>query len=300
MKFFKEYFQIQNFIFNHPLAKRHKLKAFSNFFLWQASQFLWPHEREIPFIMNTKLISKKGLTGVTGNIYTGLHDFEDMGFLIHFLRKSDLFFDIGANIGTYTILASGVTGASSVSFEPVPKTFNYLKRNIAINNLQDLVRLRNIGLSKGPDKLFFTINYDTVNHVTNRSEYNEENYILVDVDCFNNIIKIEGVPILVKIDVEGFETEVLRGMDLLSTSNTLKAIIIELNGSGSRYGFDDTKVHHHLIESGYHPFKYNPFDRKLTPSTSFGSINTIYINDVDFVKMRLETSDSFQVFSENI
>jgi len=43
----------------------------------------------------------------------------DMGFLLHFLRKDDLFLDVGANIGSYTVLAGGAVGAKSISFEPV-------------------------------------------------------------------------------------------------------------------------------------------------------------------------------------
>lgn len=51
------------------------------------------------------------MTGATGNIYVGLHEFEDMAFLLHVLRRTDLFVDVGANIGSYTILAGGAAGA---------------------------------------------------------------------------------------------------------------------------------------------------------------------------------------------
>ena len=63
------------------------------------------------------------MTGATGNIYTGLHEFEDMMFLLHLLRPGDIFVDAGANIGSYTVLASAVVGAKSISFEPVPPLF---------------------------------------------------------------------------------------------------------------------------------------------------------------------------------
>src|SRR5450432_2639822 len=95
--------KIFNFIDQHPLARRHKFKAMYRFFFWQLSQLFYPHEVIIPFVGSTKLIVKKGLTGATGNIYTGLEEFSDMGFLLHFLRKTDLFADIGANIGSYTV-----------------------------------------------------------------------------------------------------------------------------------------------------------------------------------------------------
>jgi thymidylate synthase len=65
------------------------------------------------------------MTGATGNIYAGLHEFEDMAFLLHLLRSEDMFADVGSNIGSYTILASGVVGAKSVAFEPVPSTYHF-------------------------------------------------------------------------------------------------------------------------------------------------------------------------------
>jgi hypothetical protein len=64
----------------------------------------------------------------TGNIYTGLHEFEDMSFLLHFLRPADLFIDIGANVGAYTIFASGIVAATSISIEPISQIFEILKK----------------------------------------------------------------------------------------------------------------------------------------------------------------------------
>ena len=73
------------------------------------------------------------MTGITGNWYCGLHEFHEMAFVLHFLRKNDTFIDVGANVGSYTILAA-VTGSNVISIEPIPSTFNYLKNNVSINN----------------------------------------------------------------------------------------------------------------------------------------------------------------------
>jgi hypothetical protein len=43
-------------------------------------------------------LRRKSAFCVTGNIYCGLHEFADMGFVLHFLRPGDLFVDVGANI----------------------------------------------------------------------------------------------------------------------------------------------------------------------------------------------------------
>ena len=52
------------------------------------------------------------MIGATGNLFCGLHEIEDMGFVLHFLRSDDIFLDVGVNVGTYTVLAAGVAGSS--------------------------------------------------------------------------------------------------------------------------------------------------------------------------------------------
>src|SRR5215212_3903441 len=118
------------YIVNHPLNRSNKLAAIKRYFNWQVSSRLNPHPVIYPFVEGSSLVVQKSMTGATGNVYCGLHEFNDMGFLLHFLRPGDLFFDIGANIGSYTILASAVVGASTVSFEPVPSTFRNLQKNV--------------------------------------------------------------------------------------------------------------------------------------------------------------------------
>src|SRR3982751_4530651 len=128
------------FIFSHPLGKKHPLTSMFRLLLWQIQSSLSPSKLIVkPFIHPVKFYAKKGLTGITGNIYTGLHEFSDMGFLLHFLRPEDVFFDIGANVGSYTLLASGVSKAKSITLEPVKATFNILQQNITLNNLQNKV-----------------------------------------------------------------------------------------------------------------------------------------------------------------
>ena len=115
----KTLFKIIQFIWQHPLASRNRPLAFKRFFSWQIRQKLRPHAENVPFVEDSILVVEKGMAGATGNIYTGLLEFEDMAFLLHTLRSGDTFADIGANVGAYTILAAKNAGASVVSFDPV-------------------------------------------------------------------------------------------------------------------------------------------------------------------------------------
>jgi hypothetical protein len=55
-------------------------------------------------------------------VHCGFHEAADMAFVLHLLRPDDRFLDIGANVGTYTILSSGVAQAHSITLEPIPAT----------------------------------------------------------------------------------------------------------------------------------------------------------------------------------
>jgi FkbM family methyltransferase len=232
------------------------------------------------------------MTGATGNLYCGLHEFEDMLFLLHFLRKNDLFMDVGANIGSYTILASSHVFANTISIEPVPSTFNHLVKNVFINSSQERVEMKNIALGSKKGSVDFTSNFDTVNHVATKADTDT---IQVSVEKLDDILLDKEVPILIKIDVEGFETEVLNGAAKSILSNELKAIIVELNGSGLRYGYDENLIHEKLLVCGFKPYRYCPINRALTLVQTFGKHNTIYIRDIGFVIERLHNAEKVKI-----
>ncbi len=240
------------------------------------------------------------MTGATGNIYLGLHDFYEMGFLLHFLRKEDVFADIGANIGSYSILASGVNKATTIAFEPSATTFLQLQKNITINHLENKVKAFSLALGAKVETLYFTTALDTINHVVPEYEMkNTENRVEVNVDTLDNIAKEQGVPSLIKIDVEGFETEVINGMEKTLADKTLKAIIIELNGSGLRYGYDENEIHKKLLSHGFQPYLYDPFKRAFEVSPGYGAFNTLYLRHIDFVKERVAKAEKINIFNES-
>lgn len=219
-----------------------------------------------------------------------------MGFLLHFLRKDDVFFDVGANVGAYTLLASGVKKAKSIAFEPSKNTNQLLRNNIALNNLQQVVNCMEVGVGAKEKTLWFTENEDTTNHVLNEPEKNSDKIEIIPLDSFYP----NFTPTLIKIDVEGFEAEVLSGSQNILKSNELKAIIIELNGSGLRYGYEDNDIHETLLKAGFLPYAYNPFKRSLELLRIYGAYNTLYIKDFAFVSERISTAEPFNVFNETI
>jgi FkbM family methyltransferase len=278
-------------IIKHPLNKKNKLAAITRFIQWQLRSRITRKPMMYQFTEKSKLIIKSGMAGATGNLYCGLHEFEDMSFLLHFLREEDLFIDIGANIGSYTLLASGQVGCTAIAIEPVPSTYTLLENNITLNNLQTNVTTMNIALGGEDGTISFTSALDTTNHVATK---NEKDTIQVPMSRLD-AITLNKMPTLLKIDVEGFETEVIKGSKETLQKETLKAIIIELNGSGDRYGYNEVDIHNIFLSLGYKPFLYSPFERTLKEVNNFGRHNTIYIKDYNFVLKRIQTAPNIVI-----
>jgi hypothetical protein len=109
-------------------------------------------------------------------------------------------------------------------------------------------------------------------------------------------------PSVMKIDVEGYETPVLEGAATVLANEALHSVIMELNGSGSRFGFDESKLLEVMNGYGFQTFSYDPFSRKLTSlnSKNLHSGNTIFVRDVDRVMDRLISSPRFAVLGQSL
>ena len=275
--------RILRFVWSHPLNANSRKAAIGRFIIWQINSRLNRYPILYSITSNSKIFVWKGLTGATGNFYCGLMEYEDMGFLLHYLKSSDLFVDIGANVGAYTILASGELKAKSISIEPIPSTYRNLYDNIVINHITNIVTALNIGLGKEEASIKFTKSLDTVNHVAVEGE---SDTIEVPVKTLDGICP--KMPNFLKIDVEGFETEVLLGASKVLASKELNAIIIELNGSGKQYGFDEDKIHDSLVQYGFNPYRYDPISKQLTGLNTYNKHhNTIYIKNAEEARQRI-------------
>lgn len=280
-------FNTIKYITGHPLNRKHKAKALLRFLKWQLSSRLMPYPLIYRFSSKAHLVIKRSMTSATGNLYCGLQDFEEMAFLLHFLRKEDLFIDVGANIGSYTVLASAQMGCNSLSFEPVPSTYQNLVNNININGISEKVRSFNLALGAKEEQLLITSQYDTINNI----KYKEEDgTIPIQVTTLDSIQIPSAENILLKIDVEGFEAAVLEGGMKCMDNPALKAIIIEFNGLGYQYGYDEKKIQELLLEKGFAVYQYQPFERLLTKVNELGINNSIYIRNIEFVQQRLKTA----------
>lgn len=289
-------------LLDHPLNRRQRLRALRRWFSWKVGSCLVPGPVIFRFVNDSMLIAEPGMNAATCNLYTGLYEFEEMAFVLHFLRTDDLFLDVGANIGAYTILASAVCGAASIAIEPVPRTFAHLERNLALNGVRGKVDARNVGLAAKAGTLRFTTALDSVNHVaTGDLLSTAERTVEVEVSTLDHIAALR-VPQLLKIDVEGYESEVIAGGAGTIANRGLRAVIIELNGSGRRYGYDEDRLREYLSSAGFEAVVYRPFRRLLESAAASNRThdNTLYVRDPAFVADRLKNGAAFHVNGQDI
>lgn len=240
----------------------------------------------------------RGDAGMVANIYYGLYEFYESIFLLHFLRPNDVFLDIGANQGHYSLLASGIKQAHSIAIEPVPKTFQKLLKQIDLNNLDNKIEALNIGVAGKKGALYFSTDKNTMNRIVDDAYINAMEIVVDTVDAVVNNRSLT----LLKLDVEGYEKFVLEGSTKTLQNPLLKAVIIELNNSGKKYKVNDIEIVDLLESYGFQPYAYLPFERKLIKlkTQNKKQFNTIFIRDVTFVQDRLSKSEPIKIWNTYI
>lgn len=260
---------------NHPMTKDEVGSALYRYLSFNLIQRIYPKERIYNFIGGMKFYAQKGEAGIVANIYYKLFDYEESMFLIDNLKENDLFVDIGANVGHFSLLAAGMCKANVIAFEPIPQTFKRLNRNVSLNNLIDKIETVNIGIGKEDDILNFTTNRGVMNSVASA---NDAQVIEIQVKKLDDVLK-NKFPVFLKIDVEGYEYFVLQGASEVLSSKSLKFIIIELNFSTSKYGYANEKIFELLSLNDFIPIEYDAETKemKILPGYNKDKFNTIFI-----------------------
>jgi hypothetical protein len=102
--------------------------------------------------------------------------------------------------------------------------------------------------------------------------------------------------------VEGLETLVIKGMTRTLKNTSLHSVIIELNGSGRQYGFDDQDIVKTMRAFGFQMYRYEPFERTLQPlaSKDTPSSNILFLRNEEFIKRRLSRAPRLKIGSREI
>ena len=129
------------------------------------------------------------------------------------LNKDSYFLDIGANIGYFSLLAAVKYKAQVLAFEPSPRELSRFYRNIALNSCNRILCFP-YGVGAKEENLYLNLTdfqNPSMNFISKEPTAESISVLVKPIDQLVNTHILEGVK-LCKIDVEGFEMEVLQGM----------------------------------------------------------------------------------------
>ena len=200
------------------------------------------------YLRSTSTVNSRGLTFklVSDNWITKYRarsfnekEPEMLDWLDENLRDGDVFFDVGANVGIYSIYAALRNPKAKVyAFEPEYSNLYNLKQNIIINRQQKNIIPFSLALGDNTG-----ISYLHIQDYTTGSALHTESRKTIDKTFGKDVIWKEGIststldfinenigaqPNLIKIDVDGNEFKILRGGDKTFKSSDLRSVIIEI------------------------------------------------------------------------
>jgi FkbM family methyltransferase len=176
--------------------------------------------------------------------------------LAHYLKPGDVFYDIGANIGFFTVLAAHLVGKSGCvyAFEPVPENAQRIRHNLKLNHFSNGTVLKKaVSVHTGKGRLLLAQHSGGAMLSSAGTPPDFKGAMNVNLVCIDDLVaqKILKPPALVKIDVEGAEIDVLKGMK--QTIQEYKPIIIYEVDDANKESFEQkSKALENLISSlGY-------------------------------------------------
>lgn len=276
------------FLWRHPLTSASPLAASGRYLAWQLRSRLRPAPRAMAWVNGSRLWLAPGLTGATGNLYCGLHEWPDMAFVLHLLRPEDTFADIGANVGSYTVLASAVVGCRTAAFEPVPASHAWMLRQVALNGIEQRVRAHRAALGAERGRLLFSLDAGPMNRMVDAAYEGVSQPVPV--------LPIDAVPELGraccwKLDVEGHEQAVLAGAAATLAGSPPAAILCEDRSPA---------VAASLRGAGFQMGTYDPWSRGLRLGAASPGGNQLWLRDPEWARQRLHDAPAFSVMGRSI
>lgn len=225
-------------------------------------------------VIDRELFNKKNInlykdSNLCKLIYFGFEE-NEIAFLKKYLKPGDTFFDVGANIGLFSLNATDLIKPNGkiFAFEPTPETFKRLESNISLNHIENIKPI-NIGISDHEGKLNFNISnsgYDAWNSFAKIDKLENGSSIEVNVKSLDQFIRENAVdlPSLIKIDVEGWEKFVILGAQHLLNQSNAPVLMIEFTETNAfAAGYYCGELFDLIKSYGYELYSYDQISNKL-------------------------------------
>lgn len=280
-----------NYIWTHPNCQEHKIQSISKFVGWQFYKRITHKYLDLQLLPNLKLRCYPDSYSAASALYCGLYDYDEMNFLLRYLRSEDSFLDIGANIGIYTLLAASVISSGTIhSFEVLTKNYQRLRENIKLNNFEQ-VEVYNIAVSEKKGNIFLHLaEGDSMPFITNQSS---DRAITVSTDTLDNLLREQSLNnlALAKIDIEGAELLAFQGAINLFKKQLPPVWIMEINNTLSNFGHQKEEIIEFLDSYGYKLYSYSANTNQINlinlEQQQGNNVLAIANSALDFVRDRL-------------
>lgn len=169
------------------------------------------------------------------------------------LDRGDIVYDIGSNVGTYTCFAASELGdASVVAFEPEPQNAIHLRKNLDLNDLSAKVIEVALSDTNGEVKLSLSGNEaGEGGHAITTDDTKDG--IWIETVRGDTIIERENLtpPTILKIDVEGAEMKVLRGLEE-TLRKRCRLVYVEVHPNKiDEFGSTESEISNYLEKTGF-------------------------------------------------
>jgi FkbM family methyltransferase len=281
---------LQN-LMTHEASQKNRLGPLLRFVGWQLLKRTRNEPIDIEAFEGGKLRCYPDNSATNAVIYFGLSDWLEMSLLRDLLRPGDTFLDIGANVGVYSVLASTLVGPEGrvIAFEPDPTNASRLRHNFSLNGL-DSDDIHQCALGETIGTCRFSTGNDAVGSVVI-----DEAAAGVEMPCerLDGKVSVSVQPAVAKMDVEGFELDVLKGAVDLLKAQMPKVWLLETNDCCERYGKTRLELQHHLDEFGYSLFEIQSGGSRLAQIPMGGPypLNSVALCDRDWVRERVPRLD---------
>lgn len=177
----------------------------------------------------------------------------DDHFFQSFLSKNDNVIDVGANIGSLTLLTASIVKSNGTIFaiEPHPKIFTYLKENISLNSFKNIRIFNNSVGDINKTAYFSDLRSDDQN-----ATLMIKSKLEISQKTIDNLIPHNIHINLMKIDVEGYEKFVLLGSEKILT-NTDCIYFEAVSKQYEKYGYNFKEIHNFLSTLGFKIYKFD-------------------------------------------
>ncbi|MEW6418725.1 MAG: FkbM family methyltransferase [Nitrospirota bacterium] len=149
-----------------------------------------------------------------------------------YVKDGMVVIDVGANVGLYTLIAASLIGNEGkvYSFEPTPRTFDLLKNNMQVNGFleSDRIILRQMAvMDRSNKKIKLYIYKNNLTHNTLFPNPEDTDFIESETTSLDDALSNESRVDIVKIDAEGSEPFILRGMKKMIEKNPQITVFME-------------------------------------------------------------------------